>query len=220
MPYELHTIVSGPPAGDSNAVVVWIHGVDSDASVWDPAIELVSASHRCVAVDLLGHGASPVSTDEGDYRREPVLADIDAVLDRIRAESPGAPIVWVGHSLGGYLGLAHALTRAGGTADAMVLVSTGPGFRDPDAMNSWNERVRANAPEYTVSSVRRSITSESWWNAIVAAASLTEYSGALARTRSFQEFMASGSRKPGPVDTRTSASAVPSARVSAWASPR
>ena len=106
MPYELHTIVSGPPAGDSNAVVVWIHGVDSDASVWDPAIELVSASHRCVAVDLLGHGASPVSTDEGDYRREPVLADIDAVLDRIRAESPGAPIVWVGHSLGGYLGLA------------------------------------------------------------------------------------------------------------------
>ena len=103
MPYELHTIVSGPPAGDSNAVVVWIHGVDSDASVWDPAIELVSASHRCVAVDLLGHGASPVSNDEGDYRREPVLADIDAVLDGVRAESPGAPIVWVGHSLGGYL---------------------------------------------------------------------------------------------------------------------
>ena len=140
MPHELHTIVSGPSAGDSNAVVVWIHGVDSDASVWDPAIELVSASHRCLAVDLLGHGASPVSADEGDYRREPVLTDIDAVLDRIRAESPGAPIVWVGHSLGGYLGLAHALTRSGGAADALVLVSTGPGFRDPDAMNSWNER--------------------------------------------------------------------------------
>ncbi|MEC7402718.1 MAG: alpha/beta hydrolase [Actinomycetota bacterium] len=157
MPYELHTIVSGPPAGDSNTVVVWIHGVDSDASVWDPAIELVSASHRCVAVDLLGHGASPVSNDEGDYRREPVLADIDAVLDGVRAESPGAPIVWVGHSLGGYLGLAHALTRAEGTADALVLVSTGPGFRDPDAMNSWNERVRANAPEYTVSEAAATI---------------------------------------------------------------
>ena len=33
MPHELHTIVSGPPAGDSDAVVVWIHGVDSDATV-------------------------------------------------------------------------------------------------------------------------------------------------------------------------------------------
>jgi len=157
MPHELHTIVSGPPAGDSDAVVVWIHGVDSDATVWDPAIELVSASHRCVAVDLLGHGASPVSTDEGDYRREPVLADIDAVLDGIRAESPGAPIVWVGHSLGGYLGLTHTLTRTGGTADALVLVSTGPGFRDPDAMSSWNDRVRANAPEYTVSEAAATI---------------------------------------------------------------
>jgi len=110
-----------------------------------------------VAVDLLGHGASPVSTDEGDYRREPVLTDIDAVLNRIRAESRGAPIVWVGHSLGGYLGLAHALTRSGGAADALVLVSTGPGFRDPDAMNSWNERVRANAPEYTVSEAAATI---------------------------------------------------------------
>ncbi|NDH84765.1 MAG: alpha/beta fold hydrolase, partial [Acidimicrobiia bacterium] len=76
---------------------------------------------------------------------------------RIRAESPGAPIVWVGHSLGGYLGLAHALTRSGGAADALVLVSTGPGFRDPDAMNSWNERVRANAPEYTVSEAAATI---------------------------------------------------------------
>ena len=157
MPHELHTIVSGPRAGDGDIVVVWIHGVDSDATVWDPAIELVSVPHRCVAVDLLGHGASPVSTDEDDYRREAVLADIDAVLDGIRTESPGARIVWVGHSLGGYLGLAYTLTRTGETVDGLVLVSTGPGFRDPDAMSSWNDRVRANASEYTVSEAAATI---------------------------------------------------------------
>ena len=78
------------------------------------------------------------------------------MLDGVRAESPGAPIVWVGHSLGGYLDWPRA-DPPGGTADALVLVSTGPGFRDPDAMNSWNERVRANAPEYTVSEAAATI---------------------------------------------------------------
>ena len=80
-----------------------------------------------MAVDLLGHGASPVSTDEGDYRREPVLTDIDAVLDRIRAESPGAPSCGSATASAVTSGW-PTLTRSGGTADALVLVSTGPGF--------------------------------------------------------------------------------------------
>lgn len=156
MTNDLHTITSGPDEGD--VVVVWVHGVDSDAHVWDAAVELVAADHRCVSVDLLGHGGSPVSDDEADYRREVVLADLDAVFDSVRAAHPGASVVWVGHSLGGYLGLAHALTREGDAAvDALVLVSTGPGFRDPDAMTSWNDRVRANAPKYSVSEAAATI---------------------------------------------------------------
>ena len=41
--------------------------------------------------------------------------------------------------------------------DALVLVSTGPGFRDPQAMTAWNDRVRANAPNYTVSETAATI---------------------------------------------------------------
>lgn len=158
MTTELHTIITGPPAADDDTVVLWVHGVDSDATVWDAAVGLVSADRMCVAIDLLGHGSSPVSDDEDDYRRDAVLADIDAVIAGVRAEAPGARIVWVGHSLGGYLGMAHALTRAGEEAvDGLVLVSTGPGFRDPDAMSSWNERVRANAPKYSVTETAATI---------------------------------------------------------------
>lgn len=158
MATELHTITTGPEAGDDDAVIVWVHGVDSDSTVWDAAVELVSTQHRCVAIDLPGHGHSPGSDDEADYHRDAVLADIDAVLDDIRAASPTTKIVWVGHSLGGYLGLAHALSRVGDESiDALVLVSTGPGFRDPEAMGSWNDRVRANAPDYTVSETAATI---------------------------------------------------------------
>lgn len=158
MTTELHTVITGPPAAANDAVVLWVHGVDSDSEVWDPAIALVSADHPCVAADLPGHGKSPVSGDEADYHRDVVLSDIDAVIAAVRADAPGARIVWVGHSLGGYLGLAHALTRPADKAvDALVLVSTGPGFRDPDAMTSWNDRVRANAPTYAVSETAATI---------------------------------------------------------------
>jgi pimeloyl-ACP methyl ester carboxylesterase len=148
---ELHTIVSGPPATAGDVVVMWVHGVDSDATVWDAAVELVAADHPSVAIDLPGHGGSPGSDDEAAYGREVVLDAIDEVVAGVRAGAPGARVVWVGHSLGGYLGLAHALTRSGAEAvDGLVLVSTGPGFRDPEAMASWNDRVRANAPKYSV----------------------------------------------------------------------
>ena len=158
MTTELHTVITGPPAAADDTVVLWVHGVDSDTTVWDPAVALVSAEHPCVAIDLPGHGGSPVPAEEAAYHRDAVLADLDAVIAGIRAEAPGARIVWVGHSLGGYLGLAHALTRGENAAiDALVLVSTGPGFRDPDAMTSWNDRVRANAPKYTVSETAATI---------------------------------------------------------------
>ena len=105
----LHVTHHGPP--DSAATVLWVHGVDSDSRVWDAAIQLVSNEIHCIAADLPGHGESPSPDDAAAYLREAVLLDIDDVITAVRAEHPDRPIVAVGHSLGGYLGLAHVLTR-------------------------------------------------------------------------------------------------------------
>ncbi len=114
MPSELHTETSG-----SGPTVLFVHGLDSTAAVWRPVIDLL-ADHPCVAVDLPGHGRSPTSTDPDDYSRESVLHDLDEIMGSL-----DGPVVLVGHSLGGYLGMAYALTRPKALT-GLVLVSTGP----------------------------------------------------------------------------------------------
>jgi pimeloyl-ACP methyl ester carboxylesterase len=137
---KLHTTTRG-----EGPTVLFVHGLDDDGTLWERAVDLLADDHRCVSVDLPGHGSSPVSDDPRVYERDAVLDAIDAVLAGL-----DAPVVLVGHSLGGYLGLAHVLTRPGALA-SLVLVATGPGFRDPVARESWNERVAANAPDYGIS---------------------------------------------------------------------
>ncbi|GJM36729.1 MAG: alpha/beta hydrolase [Acidimicrobiales bacterium] len=145
MSTHLNVVTSG-----TGPTVLFVHGLDSDADVWSPVIDLLQ-DHTCVAVDLPGHGESPVSDDPAAYEREALLTDLDDVIATL-----DSPVVLVGHSLGGYLGMAHAMSRPGAIA-AMVLVSTGPGFRDPKARDSWNERVRENAKDYGIPEIAAAV---------------------------------------------------------------
>ncbi|MCB0985051.1 MAG: alpha/beta hydrolase, partial [Ilumatobacter sp.] len=107
-------------------------------------MRLLAPRHHVVAVDLLGHGQSPVPEDPAEYTRDKALADIDDVLAEL-----GRPAVLVGHSLGGYLSLAHAATRPG-VARGVVVLNTGPGFRDPEKREGWNAMSRRNAHRFGV----------------------------------------------------------------------
>lgn len=126
--------------------VVFIHGMGSSSATWAACMERLAPSHHVVAVDLLGHGASPVPDDPALYTRDAALAGIDDVLASL---PPGPPAVLVGHSLGGYLALAHAATRPG-VVRGIVVLNTGPGFRDAEKRDAWNERSRRNAHRFGV----------------------------------------------------------------------
>ena len=123
--------------------VVLVHGIADDSSIWAPTMASLSADCACTAVDLPGHGRSPAPTEASAYEREALLASIDEIL------TDTGPAVFVGHSLGGYLGLAHAITRPG-VLRGLVLVATGPGFRDAAAMQDWNDRVHLSAPRLDI----------------------------------------------------------------------
>ena len=128
---------SGPP-------IVFLHGMGASAATWDAVAEALSDRYLTVAVDLLGHGGSPCPEDPEAFTRDGALDDLDGVLADL-----GGPAVLVGHSLGGYLALAHAATRPG-VARGIVVLNTGPGFRDPEKREAWNTRSRRNAHRFGV----------------------------------------------------------------------
>ncbi|MCB0997714.1 MAG: alpha/beta fold hydrolase [Acidimicrobiales bacterium] len=130
--------------------IVFLHGLGSSAATWSQCLELLADTFDVAAVDLLGHGGSPVPDDPDEYTRDRALADLDDVLADLFGPADGShrPVL-VGHSLGGYLALAHAITRPG-VDRGLVVLNTGPGFRDPDKREAWNERSRRNAHKFGV----------------------------------------------------------------------
>jgi pimeloyl-ACP methyl ester carboxylesterase len=136
---RLHVVQGG--AGDP---VVFLHGMGTSATTWNRCMELLQDRFTVVAPDLLGHGESPVLDDPAEYTRDRTLIDLDDIV----SELEGPPVL-VGHSLGGYLALAYAATRPDAVRGVVVL-NTGPGYRDDAKREEWNDRSRRNAHRFGV----------------------------------------------------------------------
>ena len=125
------------PDGPTGHPVVATTGWANDRRVWSPMVDDLAANHAVTTWDLRGHGDSETPAP-GEYTRAHALGDLTAVLDHA-----GRPAVLMGHSLGGYLSLAHAVDHPDDVA-GLVLVATGPGFRKAEARDQWNASVRAS----------------------------------------------------------------------------
>lgn len=136
---RLHTVRRG-----SGRPIVFVHGLGNSATAWERCMDLLADRFTVIAVDLLGHGDSPVPDDPDEYTRDRALADLDDVVGELDAKA-----VMVGHSLGGYLTLAYAATRPEALR-GIVALNTGPGYRDPDKREGWNEMSRRNAHRFGV----------------------------------------------------------------------
>lgn len=116
--------------------VVCTHGVGDDSSTWNEvALRLADDGFKVTSWDLRGHGQS---TGFDDYSRDAALADLASIV-----EAAGPRAILVGHSLGGYLSLALAITQPS-LVRGLVLVATGPGYRNDEAREQWNQWLRDN----------------------------------------------------------------------------
>lgn len=115
-------------------VVLLTHGYSASAHMFANVVEALAVDHTVVTWDLRGHARSDSPAADDAYSTELCLADMDALLDAVGAEQA----VLAGHSLGGYLSLSYWLVHLE-RVRALVLIGTGPGYRNDEARAGWND---------------------------------------------------------------------------------
>lgn len=108
---------SGPPAAPT---ILFLHGFMGSRLDWSPVAAVLARTHRCLAVDLPGHGATGAPADENLWTPAGCVA---ALADLLAATGGGSV---VGYSLGGRLALQLAIEHPDVVARAVIL-SASPG---------------------------------------------------------------------------------------------
>lgn len=133
----------GPAGGDPALPLVLSHGFGASAEMWLPNVAALAAGREVVTWDLRGHGQTQCRPDQSLYTAAACVQDLAALLDEVGADRA----VLCGLSLGGYLSLAFCRQYPERVA-ALVLADTGPGFRNDEARQNWNDRAYAQADRF------------------------------------------------------------------------
>ncbi len=114
------------PDGAPKAAIAIVHGYAEHSGRYEHVGKrFAAAGYAVYALDLRGHGRS-----EGERALvrsvDEYVSDAAALLSRVRDRQPGAPLVILGHSMGG---LIVALMIAGETHELTCAVLSGPVLR-------------------------------------------------------------------------------------------
>jgi pimeloyl-ACP methyl ester carboxylesterase len=109
-----HVALAGPEGGEP---VVLVHGWPQHWWIWRGVLPaLVDAGHRCICVDLRGHGWTDAPPD--GYEKEQFASDVLAAVDALGIER----FKLVGHDWGAFAGFLMAL-RAPERVEKLLAVS-------------------------------------------------------------------------------------------------
>jgi pimeloyl-ACP methyl ester carboxylesterase len=103
--------------------------------MWNGQIDALSKHHKLVLWDMRGHGQSDYPEDPAAYSEALTISDMAALLDEVGATSA----IVGGLSLGGYMSLAFYRSHPE-RVRALLIIDTGPGFKNEDARDAWNKR--------------------------------------------------------------------------------
>ncbi|MDX6726722.1 MAG: hypothetical protein QOK49_1527 [Baekduia sp.] len=110
----MNVIDLGPESPDQT--IVWIHGLSGSWQNWLENLPAFAETHRCIAMDLPGFGASPMPAEK--ITIPGYASAVDELLGKLGVERA----VVVGNSMGGFIGAELAI-RFGTWVDRLVLVS-------------------------------------------------------------------------------------------------
>ncbi len=110
-------------AAGSGPLLLFVHGITENRSVWDPVVERLQVDFTCARLDVRGHGDSDAP---GDYDALTMAGDLAAATDAVGATDE--PVI-VGHSFGAFLATVYA---AGGAGPVRGVVNVDQGLRMSD----------------------------------------------------------------------------------------
>lgn len=122
----------------SKPSLVLLHGMMSHAHTWDTFSGPASAHYHVIALDQRGHGDSG-SPQEIDYTADAYVADLTTVIDTLNL----APVILIGHSMGGRNAVLYAAANPG-KVTKLVIVDT-PG-EPPPFFQKMLEEMKKNPP--------------------------------------------------------------------------
>jgi pimeloyl-ACP methyl ester carboxylesterase len=132
--YEVHG--AGP-------VILLTHGYSSSADMWRGQIDALSKTHKLLIWDMRGHGRSDYPEDQAAYSEAATVGDMAALLDAVGADKA----VIGGLSLGGYMSLAFNRAHPE-RVEALLIIDTGPGYRNDEAREGWNQNALRTAERW------------------------------------------------------------------------
>ena len=142
--YEVHG--EGPP-------LLLSHGYSATSQMWRGQIDALSRHHRLIVWDMRGHGQSDYPVDDSAYSEAETVADMAALLDVAGADRA----IVGGLSLGGYMSLAFHLAHPE-RVRALLIIDTGPGYRNDEAREGWNKNALRTAERYESEGLGRLVT--------------------------------------------------------------
>ena len=113
--------------------VVFLHGFVGTVNAWRPQVPVISREFKFIIYDARGHGESESPPSADQYSADIVVEDLFQFLAALGVEKA----VIGGLSMGGYTSLRFYLTHPE-MVTALVLMDTGPGYRNPVRREEWN----------------------------------------------------------------------------------
>jgi 3-oxoadipate enol-lactonase len=99
-----HTSVNGTrlyveDTGGKGPAVLFAHGLLYSCRMWDAQVAALRSRFRCISFDFRGQGQSEVA--QGGYDMDNLAMDAEALIRALGV----APVHFVGHSMGGFVGM-------------------------------------------------------------------------------------------------------------------
>jgi long-chain acyl-CoA synthetase len=105
--------------------LVMVHGFGGNACQWQYQLRTFTDTHRCIAIDLRGHGHSDKPATE--YTVDEMIDDLNGVLSALNVEEP---FILIGHSFGGGIVTSFA-HRYPDRVERLILTATAGKFDLP-----------------------------------------------------------------------------------------